>query len=122
MRNLESFLRSRIDFIQRKSSEFNDLDIRNMSYQTRSKTFSLVGKDDFDFLTGLKDLTNYKKNLHNEMSYLDPNLTHDEIEKKVQIKLRNRSVSQMTFPEWLLIWQSHGGPGYLSHMALAAKK
>ena len=106
VRNLQDYLFSRIDFIQRKKLEFN-IDPKMVGYVTAS---------DFDFTVGLKSFNDRKAELKMALQLQNPNLTDIELDAGVQRLLRNTSISQYSFPEWLKVWQSHGGPGYVSNL------
>lgn len=106
VRNLQDFLFSRIDFIERKKMEFN-VDPENVGFITPA---------DFDFTVGLQGFNARKAVLKTALQISNPKLTDLELDAGVQRLLRNTSVSQYTFPEWLKVWQSHGGPGYVSSL------
>lgn len=107
VKNLQDYLFSRIDFTNRKQMEFN-LD---------PSALALVSPSDFDFTTGLSAFNAKKDKLKTELQQLYPKLSEEKIQQAVQRMLRNTSASQYTFPEWLKVWQSHGGPGYVSSLA-----
>lgn len=106
VRNLQDYLFSRIDFIQRKKIEFN-IDPKATGYVTAS---------DFDFTVGLQAFYDRKAELKMALQQSNPKLSEAELEAGVQRLLRNTSVSQYSFPEWLKVWQSNGGPGYVSSL------
>jgi hypothetical protein len=106
VRNLQDYLFSRIDFINRKKLEFN----------LNSKAVGYVTAADFDFTKGLADFNEHKANLKASLQARFSKLTEQDLEISVQSLLRNISVSQYSFPEWLKVWQSHGGPGYVSSL------
>ena len=110
VRNLQEFLMSRIDFIQRKKQEAG-ADAKSVGYVTAV---------DFDFTRGLQEFSARKISLRSELALQKPKLTDDQLDAQVQVLLRNISVSQYSFPEWLKVWQSHGGPGYVSGLVGAA--
>jgi len=107
VRNLQDYLFSRIDFTNRKQMEFN-LD---------PSALALVSPGDFDFTTGLTALNAKKEQWRLQLRELNPGLSDEDMQRAIQRILRNTSVSQYTFPEWLKVWQSHGGPGYVSSLA-----
>jgi hypothetical protein len=106
VRNLQDYLFSRIDFIQRKKMEFN----------VGARTVGEVTAFDFDFTIGLQAFNDRKAELKNALQQQNLKLTDVELDAGVQRLLRNTSVSQYSFPEWLKVWQSHGGPGYVSSL------
>lgn len=112
VRNLEEFLFSRIDYIHRKRQETN----------VNPKDLAYVTDEDFDFSQVFSTFSLRKNAYIEQVRQSNRQLTDDEVELTVQRLLRNVSVSQYTFPEWLLVWQSHGGPGYVSTLTGFAKK
>jgi hypothetical protein len=106
VRNLQDYLFSRIDFIQRKKLEFS-IDAKAVGFVTAS---------DFDFTSGLTAFNERKAEFKTALQVYNPKLTDIELDAGVQRLLRNTSVSQYSFPEWLKVWQSHGGPGYVSSL------
>ncbi|UXR63306.1 hypothetical protein EZJ49_09485 [Bdellovibrio bacteriovorus] len=117
VKNLEQFLFSRVDFIRRKSQEFNLQLLGSLSPADRAQALSYVSPKDFDFKKGLKDFQNHKKNLKEQLQQQNRQLTDDQVDVAASRLLRNVSASLYTFPEWLQVWQSHGGPGYVSSLA-----
>ncbi len=122
VRNLEDYLLSRYDFIQRKSHELANPIYLTLSEQERKKILASVSEDDFDFTNGLSRLEKIKKSIKENLLQQNPDMNPTDLERSIGFALRNRSSSQLTFPEWLKIWQSHGGPGYLSHLSQYAAK
>nr|BFD59883.1 hypothetical protein CKG001_19900 [Bdellovibrio sp. CKG001]BFD63290.1 hypothetical protein BdHM001_19710 [Bdellovibrio sp. HM001] len=120
VKNLEQFLFSRVDFIRRKSQEFNLQLLGSLSPSDRAQALSYVSAKDFDFKKGLRDFQNHKKNLKEQLQQQNRQLTDKEVDLAVSRLLRNVSASLYTFPEWLQVWQSHGGPGYVSSLAHTA--
>jgi hypothetical protein len=112
VRNLQDYLLSRIDFIQRKKLEFN----------IDPKSSGLVTLADFDFAIGLKIFNERKLMIKSDLILKYPKLNEKQIEESVQRALRNISVSQYSFPEWLKVWQSHGGPGYMSNLLVFSQR
>ncbi len=117
VKNLEQFLFSRVDFIRRKSQEFNLQLLGSLGSADRAAALSYVSPKDFDFKKGLKDFQNHKKNLKEQLQQQNRQLTDKQVDIAVSRLLRNVSASLYTFPEWLQVWQSHGGPGYVSSLA-----
>lgn len=112
VRNLQDYLFSRIDFINRKKQEFN-IDPQAVGYVTAA---------DFDFTLGLKNFHDRKVEFKNILLQQNPKITDAEIDSAITRLLRNTSVSQYSFPEWLKVWQSHGGPGYVSSLATFSQR
>ncbi len=106
VRNLQDYLFSRIDFTRRKRMEFN----------VDPRALALVTPADFDFTAGLKAFNARKDQLKEALLLKNPSLTDQEVQLAIQRLLRNTSASQYSFPEWLKVWQSHGGPGYVSSL------
>jgi hypothetical protein len=107
VKNLLDYLFSRIDFINRKQMEF----------KFDPYDLGLVSPSDFDFTAGLATFNAKKEKLKSDLQKMHPQLSEEKIQQAVQRMLRDTSVSQYTFPEWLKVWQSHGGPGYVSSLA-----
>ena len=96
VKNLEDYLLSRLD-AKRKSQRGLDNPLFQKLLRKPAKSYRL-SVEDFDFTAKLRPLKNYKS-----------------------ISARQMSAAELTFPDWLKIWQSHGGPGYVSHLASYAK-
>ncbi|MNY43845.1 hypothetical protein D3C86_1788280 [compost metagenome] len=88
-----------------------------MEFNLDPSALALVNPGDFDFTTGLAALNAKKEQWRLQLRELNPGLSDEEMQRAIQRILRNTSVSQYTFPEWLKVWQSHGGPGYVSSLA-----
>lgn len=97
---LKSYLLSRIDFILRKKEE---LLFKKVPINELPLFLAHVGAQDFDFSSG-----------HIRFEFWRSSLSKNYPPDKIDQALRNISASQLGFPEWLRIWQSHGGPGYLN--------
>lgn len=106
--DLKDFLLSRADFIQRRSQELWRQS--QMTASERGKFLRHVGADDFNFLLGQQRFKN-----------LEMLASEFVCEKDLGPYLRNTSASLMGFPEWLRIWQSYGGPGYMNGLAISAQ-
>lgn len=100
VKDLKNYLTSRIDFIQRKKLELWKIEGRK---DLVPDFLAYVSAKDFNFSKGTENYLNLIQSLPKTTSTSEKELL-----------LRNISVSLMGFPEWLKIWQSHGGPGYLS--------
>lgn len=120
VKNLQEFLFSRIDFIRRKSQEFNSEIMRKINPSDLNKSLAYVSAKDFDFSVGLAEFNRKKQQMRQQLQEGNRQLSDAEAEQAVQRVLRNVSVSLYTFPEWLKVWQSHGGPGYVSGIATMA--
>jgi len=112
VRNLQDYLLSRIDFINRKKLEFN----------IDPATSGLVTTADFDFSIGLRNFNERKTSIKSELILQYPKLSEKQLDESVQRALRNISVSLYSFPEWLKVWQSHGGPGYMSNLLVFSQR
>ncbi len=108
VRDLKNFLESRIDFIERKRKE---LPRYKLSKDEQAAFLSYVNADDFDFTLGQKKYEAWEKRFKNNLN-----------KAETRIALKNISSSELGFPEWLRIWQSNGGPGYMNGVYLTAKK
>ncbi len=121
VRNLEQFLSSRIDYIRRKSQEYDSVMLTKLPYSDRAAKLSYVTNSDFDFTNKLASFFNKKNIFRIQIQQKNPKLTDAQIEVELHRYLKNVSVSLYSFPEWLLVWQSHGGPGYVSGLAKIAQ-
>jgi hypothetical protein len=115
--NLQDYLFSRIDYIKRKSQEFNSGVLAKLTAADLGQTLSYVTAKDFDFSSGLAEFNQHKQAMKDQILENNPDFTDDQVEQAVGHLLRNVSASLYTFPEWLKVWQSHGGPGYVSSIA-----
>lgn len=122
VKNLQDYLFSRIDYVRRKSQEFNLQLLGSLTEADRAEALSYVQAHDFDFKKGLGEFQQYKKNLKQQLREQNRQLTEKQIDTAASRVLRNVSASLYSFPEWLQVWQSHGGPGYVSHLAATAVK
>ncbi len=121
VRNLEQFLLSRIDYVRRKSQEYDLSALANLSYAEKAVALSYVTDNDFNFTNKLESFYD-KKNIYKiKIQQKNPQFTDSQIEVELHKFLKNVSVSLYSFPEWLLVWQSHGGPGYVSGLAKIAQ-
>jgi hypothetical protein len=105
--DLDNYLKSRIDFIKRKNQELWKIDGTSID---RRKFLALLSADDFDFSMGAI-----------RYQHLYEKLPHDASFEEKSVLLRNISVSKLGFPEWLRIWQTNGGPGYMNGIYQVAK-
>lgn len=117
VRNLQDFLLSRIDFTQRKSQELANPVFYHANKDRLSEFLGHVKPDDFDFVKGIARLNERRELIKRDLLAQNPKITDDELERRIGIALRNLSASELSFPEWLKIWQSHGGPGYVTNLA-----
>lgn len=104
-KDFSQFLDSRIDFIHRKSQE---PDVQKLKYDEWSQAVAEVRAEDFNFRVGDQKFNAWMKQIK------DDNTQPENIGPR----LRNISASQLGFPEWLRIWQSNGGPGYMNGIYL----
>lgn len=89
VKNLEEYLLSRIDQIKKQKNIEQGLFYSLLNKETQPVKNELVTLEDFNFT---KDLSKVKNR----------NLAANEI---------------VSFPNWLKVWQTHGGPGYLTSLA-----
>ncbi len=122
VRNLRDYLISRIDFIDRKMQEFSPERLMQMPDPERRMILRFINDKDFDFTSSTEKFKERKDLFRQELARINPRMDKDSLEKLVQLKMRNESASTYTFPEWLFVWQSHGGPGYLSSLAKFASR
>ncbi|MFV3409299.1 hypothetical protein ACNH6C_11865 [Bdellovibrio bacteriovorus] len=120
VKNLQDYLFSRVDFIRRKSQEFNIQLLGSLTEEDRAQALSYVQAKDFDFKKGLAEFHKHKNNLKQQLREQNRQLNETQIDVAVSRVLRNVSASMYSFPEWLQVWQSHGGPGYVSSLAQTA--
>jgi len=117
VKNLQDFLLSRIDFVQRKTQELKNPVLFHSNKHRLSEFLGHVKPEDFDFIKGITRLTERRESIKAKLLTEKPKLTKDELEHLIGVSLRNLSASELSFPEWLKIWQSHGGPGYVTNLA-----
>ncbi|WII71613.1 hypothetical protein QJS83_14180 [Bdellovibrio sp. 22V] len=117
VKNLQEYLFSRIDFTRRKSQEFNIGMLGALTAADRAHALSYVTEKDFDFTRGLQEFNARKSEIKRCLQEANRQLSDSEVELAAQRVLRNVSASLYTFSEWLRVWQSHGGPGYVSSLA-----
>ena len=114
-KDVSSFLDSRIDFIKRKKQELEkptSATVAEVKAKGTAKFLSHVTKDDFNFQNGVE-----------KYNRLLEKIKQQNVPVSLQQQaLRQISVSQMGFPEWLKIWQSSGGPGYMSSLFVNAEE
>lgn len=122
VRNLRDYLISRIDFIDRKMQEFSPERLMQMPDPERRTILRFINDKDFDFTSSTEKFKERKDLFRQELARINPRMDKDSLEKLVHLKMRNESASTYTFPEWLFVWQSHGGPGYLSSLAKFASR
>lgn len=117
VKNLQDFLLSRIDFSQRKSQELANPVFYHANKNRLSEFLGHVKPEDFDFVKGIARLNERREQIKLDLIAKDPKISDDELNRRIGIALRNLSASELSFPEWLKIWQSHGGPGYVTNLA-----
>ncbi len=110
--DLSRFLDSRIDFIKRKDKEPR---AKNLTSNQQAQFIGEVNYQDFNFRTGSE-----------KFSQLVADIVFKFPDKKMDLvfqskELRNTSASKLGFPEWLRIWQSNGGPGYMNGIFLKSE-
>lgn len=119
VKNLEDYLLARLDEKKKNQQGLeNPLMKKLLRAPTKNHNLSL---EDFDFTLGLHTLHRrtdlISKKLAKDFKKQGREVRADELKKYAQISVRHISASELTFPEWLKIWQSHGGPGYVSNLA-----
>jgi hypothetical protein len=122
VRNLREFLLSRQDFTRRKSEELWRPEFLTMSRRERHVALGYLTARDFDFTSGLQRLNERRAHYEQVFRAEEPALSGSEIRRLVDTQMRDISVSELSFPEWLRIWQTHGGPGYVSRLATTSRK
>lgn len=122
VRNLRDYLESRIDFINRKIQEYSQNQLMALTAQERIRLLGFIGPEHFNFAGSLDEFKKRKEIFRVQLALINPKMDKESLDKLVALKLRNESSSTFTFPEWLLVWQSHGGPGYLSSLARYAQR
>lgn len=117
VKNFQDFLLSRIDFSQRKSQELANPVLYHANKYRLSEFLGHVKPDDLDFMKGIARLSQRREQIKANLLAQNPKLSEGELNRLIAISLRNISASELSFPEWLKIWQSHGGPGYVTNLA-----
>lgn len=117
--NLETYLLRRLD-----STQQYEFSVRNpfLSLLKKDKLFKAakLSLKDFDFTASSSVVDNYKKQAI--FKNTEQVRSQSDLEKLILKDLRAIPVADLSFPDWLKIWQSHGGPGYVSNMAQYALK
>jgi hypothetical protein len=117
VQDLSNYLDARLDFIQRKAKELPASMAGAASFGLLEpgvhQFLKMVNIDDLDIVAGLERYKNLRKPYYEQLK-LQNLLDEQKAQEQYDHWLRNISASELSFSEWLWVWQKSRGIAYIN--------